>query len=93
MDMNSKDADLALQIGRWQHFPLVYAAVLTGVLASFILIVILPGAGQSNTVIGQLVSEPLWIPEIVAGVFFGRFFSSYTPPERLFLYGARQSFF
>ena len=47
------------------HFAFVYLAVLAGFLLSFLIAAIFPPARESATISGQLVGEPMWIPEIL----------------------------
>ena len=53
------------------HVPGGYLAAILGVLVSFVLVMIVPGGGESNTVAGHLIEWPLWGPEMVAGLLLG----------------------
>ena len=67
------------------HFPSVYVAFVLGLLCSAAIILIYPAAGEQATVSGQLTGEPIWLPEIAAGVFAGQFFYRRVPSRLAFL--------
>jgi hypothetical protein len=54
------------------HLLFVYVSFVGGLIASFIVIAILPAAGQQSTFIGRATSEPIWLPEIIVGFWLGR---------------------
>jgi hypothetical protein len=57
---------------RLLHIAGVYLSVLAGFVISLFLVAVLPGGGSHDRFFGQVVSEPFWVPEIVAGILFGR---------------------
>jgi hypothetical protein len=53
------------------HLGLPYMATILGFVASILITIVVPGAGEQSTLIGQLTAEPFWVPEIVAGLLLG----------------------
>jgi hypothetical protein len=67
------------------HFPAVYVAVFCGFVVSAVVILIYPPAGEQATISGQLNGEPIWLPDILAGLFLGQFFYRRVPSRLAFL--------
>jgi len=67
------------------HFPATYIAALLGVLASAAIILIYPPAGEQSSLVGHLAGEPIWLPEIISGLFWGMFFYRRVPSTLAFL--------
>ena len=56
------------------HFFLVYLAVLVGFTFAFLAVTVSRLAGWNDSLAEQLVGEPFWLPNILAGACFGAFF-------------------
>ena len=63
---------MALAIKRMVlHTLAVYGAMLAGLLLSAVIILIVPSAGQTSTVIGKALDPPFWLSEVVCGAIIG----------------------
>ena len=56
------------------------------VVASFLIILVFPAAGETSTLTGQLTGEPFWLPEIMAGLLLG-WFAYETVPSKTAFFG------
>lgn len=63
------------------HLFFVYVSFVGGLIASFIVIAILPAAGEQSTFIGKTTSEPIWLPEIIVGFWLGRVIYTRIPSK------------
>jgi hypothetical protein len=45
--------------------------MVAGVILSMLLALIIPGAGQTSTLVGRVLDPPFWIPEVAAGAAVG----------------------
>jgi hypothetical protein len=70
---------------RLLHIAGVYLSVLAGFVISLLLVVVLPGGGSHDRFFGQVISEPFWVPEIIAGILVGRLFYSRAPSRVAFV--------
>lgn len=68
----------------WVHIPAGYFAAVAGVLASALLVLIVPGGGASNTIAGELINEPCWAPVIIVGLLLGACCYKYVPSKLSF---------
>ena len=75
------------------HLPSPYAAALLGVILSAVILVIYPPAGEQNTIAGRLTGEPVWIPEIAAGLWLGYFVYRRVPSRLAFFTWLTPAFF
>ena len=66
------------------HFPAVYCAALLGIFISLFVVIVYPPAGEQMTLSGQLAQEPVWLPEIIAGILAGWFFYRRLPSRLAF---------
>jgi hypothetical protein len=80
-----EDNNFSTPIPNLPHFAFVYLAVLAGFLLSLLITAVFPPAGEQATLTGQLVGEPMWVPEIVVGVLAGRLAYKRLPSALAFL--------
>jgi hypothetical protein len=75
------------------HFPSAYVAALLGILTSAAIVIIYPNAGEQRTISGQFTGEPIWFPEIAAGVLSGMFLYRRVPSGFAFIAWLPQAVF
>jgi hypothetical protein len=77
---STKDESKLWNAANLFHLPSVYVACLLGFLATGIIIVIYPPAGEQATFSGVLV-ERFWLPEILTAIWLGWFFYRRIPSK------------
>jgi hypothetical protein len=68
------------------QLPAGYVATILGCIASILIILVFPAAGETSTLTGQLTGEPFWLPEIMAGLLLG-WFAYETVPSKIAFFG------
>jgi hypothetical protein len=53
------------------HTALAYVAMLLGLGVSAVITLIIPGAGETSTIIGRTLDSPFWLAEVGCGVVVG----------------------
>jgi hypothetical protein len=53
------------------HGLLAYLATFAGLILAMLCILVIPGAGQTSTVIGKLLDAPFWLSQLVCGAVAG----------------------
>jgi len=64
-----------------------------GVLVSAAILLVYPPSGEQSTISGQVTGEPIWLPEILSGLFWGMFFYRRLPSLCAFLAWLPQGIF
>jgi hypothetical protein len=61
--------------------------MLLGFLGSFLVIAVFPSAGEQATLSGQIVAEPIWLPEVLMGILLGGIAYRRLPTKLAFYVG------